>query len=66
MVFSASEKEQMLKFGSNLATGGVAASISKTVNSPFEVAKLILQTQPGRFAGLKDLFVRLPTEVLEL
>lgn len=27
---------------------GVAAAIAKTANSPFEVTKLILQTQPGR------------------
>lgn len=51
------------RFVTSLATGGVAASISKTINSPFEVAKLILQTQPERFKGLTDLFVRLPQEV---
>ena len=54
---------KVVKFGINVGSGGVAASIAKTLNSPFEVAKLILQTQPGRFTGLSDLLIRLPKEV---
>lgn len=56
------ESHPIQHFLTNLTGGGVAASISKTVNSPFEVAKLILQTQPGRFAGLRDLLTRLPAQ----
>jgi hypothetical protein len=54
---------KLVKFGVDVGSGGVAASIAKTLNSPFEVAKLILQTQPGRFNGLSDLLIRLPKEV---
>jgi hypothetical protein len=51
------------QFSRDVFAGAVAASVAKTVNSPFEVAKLSLQTQPGRFNGLVDLLVRLPREV---
>lgn len=52
-----------VKFGRNLATGGVAAAFSKTMNSPLEVAKLILQTQPERFpGGARQLLVQLPRQ----
>jgi solute carrier family 25 (adenine nucleotide translocator) protein 4/5/6/31 len=49
-------------FGQNILTGGISASIAKTINSPLEVAKLIRQTQPERFSGLTQLLIQLPKE----
>lgn len=51
-----------LKFARNMAIGGVAAALSKTANSPLEVAKLNIQTQPQRFKSLSDVLVKLPRE----
>lgn len=52
-------------FGKDLLTGGVAASISKTINAPIERVKIILQTQhlkppELRYNGIVDAFVRIP------
>lgn len=49
-------------FVQNLATGGVAASIAKTMNAPLERVKLINQTNPGRYNGLLDCLVKIPQE----
>eukprot|EP01129_Flabellula_baltica_P015650 TRINITY_DN8047_c0_g1_i1.p1 TRINITY_DN8047_c0_g1~~TRINITY_DN8047_c0_g1_i1.p1 ORF type:complete len:298 (+),score=80.45 TRINITY_DN8047_c0_g1_i1:45-938(+) len=54
--------EKAKAFGTNLLTGGISASIAKTINSPLEVAKLIRQTQPERFNGIVELLTKLPRE----
>jgi solute carrier family 25 (adenine nucleotide translocator) protein 4/5/6/31 len=51
-----------LKFLTDFIVGGASASISKTINSPLEVAKLRLQTQPGMYNGIVDVLVRIPRE----
>jgi len=55
-------KDRLENFAQNVFTGGVSASIAKTINSPLEVAKLIRQTQPERYAGLVELLTKLPRE----
>jgi len=54
--------DKLQNFATNVFTGGVSASIAKTLNSPLEVAKLIRQTQPERYAGLVELLTKLPRE----
>jgi len=48
--------DKVVLFVKDLAIGGTAAAISKTINSPLEVTKLILQTQPDRYNGLMAAF----------
>jgi len=55
-------QQRLENFAQNVMTGGVSASIAKTINSPLEVAKLIRQTQPERYAGLVELMTKLPKE----
>lgn len=51
------------KFLQDLVISGAAAAFSKTVNSPLEVTKLIMQTQPHRFpGGVRELVVQLPKQ----
>lgn len=58
------------KFFMDLAAGGVAGGVSKTVVAPIERVKLILQTQDAntqialdkRYKGIWDVFRRLPSE----
>eukprot|EP00003_Mantamonas_plastica_P015822 TRINITY_DN265_c0_g1_i1.p2 TRINITY_DN265_c0_g1~~TRINITY_DN265_c0_g1_i1.p2 ORF type:complete len:323 (+),score=105.57 TRINITY_DN265_c0_g1_i1:113-1081(+) len=68
---SGSEKEGgAIGFLKNLAAGGVAGGISKTVVAPIERVKLILQTQDSstqikesqKYKGITDAFVRIPKE----
>lgn len=49
-------------FVQNLLTGGIAASVAKTMNAPLERVKLINQTNPGRYNGLLDCLVKIPKE----
>lgn len=61
---------QATKFFMDLAAGGVAGGISKTVVAPIERVKLILQTQDvstqisadKRYKGIVDVFRRVPAE----
>lgn len=46
----------------DLATGGVAASVAKTINAPLERVKLINQTGAKGYNGLIDTLVKLPRE----
>lgn len=58
------------KFGLDLATGGTAAAISKTIVAPIERVKLLLQVQDAqktisadqRYKGIIDVLVRVPKE----
>lgn len=58
------------KFAIDLATGGTAAAISKTVVAPIERVKLLLQVQDAqktiaadqRYKGIIDVLVRVPRE----
>lgn len=60
----------MTKFFMDLAAGGVAGGVSKTVVAPIERVKLILQTQDvstqisadKRYKGIIDVFRRVPKE----
>jgi len=54
--------DQFLKFATDFVVGGASASVAKTINSPLEVAKLRLQTQPGMYKGIADCLVRIPRE----
>ena len=54
--------EQLIKFATDFIVGGASASVAKTINSPLEVAKLRLQTQPGMYNGIADCLVRIPRE----
>jgi solute carrier family 25 (mitochondrial adenine nucleotide translocator), member 4/5/6/31 len=51
-----------MKFLTDFVVGGASASVAKTINSPLEVAKLRLQTQPGMYNGIVDCLVRIPRE----
>jgi solute carrier family 25 (adenine nucleotide translocator) protein 4/5/6/31 len=59
-----------LAFVKDLAAGGVAGGISKTVVAPIERVKLLLQVQDAaknipkdkRYKGIVDAFVRIPAE----
>lgn len=61
---------QVTKFFMDLAAGGVAGGVSKTVVAPIERVKLILQTQDAntqiavdkRYKGIFDVFRRIPSE----
>lgn len=57
-----STDNKIVNFFQNVTTGGLAASISKTLNAPLERVKLINQTNPGRYKGLVDCLVSLPKE----
>jgi solute carrier family 25 (adenine nucleotide translocator) protein 4/5/6/31 len=59
---SSNFQKKVEHFAQNVFTGGVSASIAKTINSPLEVAKLIRQTQPERYGGLVELLTKLPQE----
>lgn len=58
------------KFAIDMATGGVAAAISKTAVAPIERVKLLLQVQHAqktiavdqRYKGIIDILVRVPRE----
>lgn len=58
------------KFAIDLATGGTAAAVSKTVVAPIERVKLLLQVQDAssaitadkRYKGIMDVLVRVPKE----
>jgi len=58
------------KFAIDLASGGTAAAISKTVVAPIERVKLLLQVQDAsksiavdkRYKGIMDVLVRVPKE----
>ncbi|KAI9189101.1 ADP/ATP carrier protein [Blastocladiella emersonii ATCC 22665] len=62
--------EQVTSFLLDLAAGGTAGGISKTVVAPIERVKLILQTQDSntqlaadkRYKGIGDAFRRIPAE----
>jgi solute carrier family 25 (adenine nucleotide translocator) protein 4/5/6/31 len=64
------EKFDPKKFALDLATGGVAAAISKTAVAPIERVKLLLQVQDAqktiaadkRYKGIVDILVRVPKE----
>lgn len=65
-----STKEQALKFVTDLAAGGTAGGISKTIVAPIERVKLLLQVQDAsdqiakdkRYKGIFDAFRRIPQE----
>nr|AEE62118.1 unknown [Dendroctonus ponderosae] len=58
------------KFGIDLASGGIAAAVSKTAVAPIERVKLLLQVQHAsqtiavdkRYKGIIDVLVRVPKE----
>jgi len=54
--------DQLIKFSTDFIVGGASASVAKTINSPLEVAKLRLQTQPGLYKGIADCMIRIPRE----
>lgn len=64
------ERDPVLSFFLDLAAGGTAGGISKTVVAPIERVKLILQTQDAstqitketRYKGIFDAFRRIPAE----
>ena len=59
-----------VNFAQDLAVGGTAAAISKTIVAPIERIKLLLQVQAasqqiataGQYKGIIDCFVRIPKE----
>jgi len=64
------QKTQALNFLKDLAAGGVAGGISKTIVAPIERVKLLLQVQDAstqiaadkKYKGMVDAFVRIPKE----
>lgn len=66
----AQKKTDPLAFVKDLAAGGIAGGISKTVVAPIERVKLLLQTQADstqiqkgkEYKGIVDAFVRIPQE----
>lgn len=60
----------MVKFFSDLAAGGIAGGVSKTIVAPIERVKLLLQVQDAskqiaadkKYKGIVDAFVRIPQE----
>lgn len=64
------KRDPVLSFFIDLAAGGTAGGISKTVVAPIERVKLILQTQDAstqitkenRYKGIFDAFRRIPVE----
>ncbi|PJF17799.1 Mitochondrial substrate carrier family protein ancA [Paramicrosporidium saccamoebae] len=67
---STSKRDPVMSFLLDLAAGGTAGGISKTVVAPIERVKLILQTQDAstqitketRYKGILDAFRRIPAE----
>ncbi|KAI9137241.1 mitochondrial substrate carrier family protein ancA [Paraphysoderma sedebokerense] len=65
-----STQEQVISFLTDLAAGGTAGGISKTVVAPIERVKLILQVQDAstqiaadqKYKGIVDAFRRIPAE----
>lgn len=63
-------RDPIVSFFLDLAAGGTAGGISKTVVAPIERVKLILQTQDAstqitketRYKGILDAFRRIPAE----
>lgn len=59
-----------VKFFTDLAAGGVAGGVSKTIVAPIERVKLLLQVQDAnkqisadkKYKGIVDAFVRIPQE----
>lgn len=66
----ATQRDPVVSFMIDLAAGGMAGGISKTVVAPIERVKLILQTQDAstqitketRYKGILDAFRRIPAE----
>lgn len=64
------QRSPVTSFFLDLAAGGLAGGISKTVVAPIERVKLILQTQDAstqisadkRYKGIVDAFRRIPQE----
>lgn len=64
------KRDPVLSFFIDLAAGGTAGGLSKTVVAPIERVKLILQTQDAstqitkenRYKGIGDAFRRIPQE----
>lgn len=59
------KKGGAVSFVTDLLTGGVAASVAKTINAPIERVKIVLQTQhlkppELRYSGIVDAFTRIP------
>jgi len=67
---TATKEAPYVKFLKDLAAGGVAGGISKTIVAPIERVKLLLQTQPAstqikkgsEYKGIIDCFRRIPAE----
>lgn len=67
---AAVKRDPVVSFFLDLAAGGLAGGISKTVVAPIERVKLVLQTQDAssqitketRYKGILDAFRRLPQE----
>ena len=69
---TAGSNDWMLAFAKDLAAGGVAGALSKTVVAPIERVKLLLQTQDSnakiksgempRYKGIIDCFARVTAE----
>jgi len=65
-----SSNDRVNKFLSDLAAGGIAGGISKTIVAPIERVKILLQVQKSnkqilpehRYKGIVDAFVRVPRE----
>lgn len=67
-----SAQDKAISFAKDLAAGGVAGAISKTLVAPIERVKLLLQTQDSnpriksgeipRYKGIVDCFVRVSSE----
>ncbi len=65
-----SSSDRVNKFLSDLAAGGIAGGISKTIVAPIERVKILLQVQKSnkqilpehRYKGIVDAFVRVPRE----
>lgn len=66
----AQSQDQLVKFFTDLAAGGIAGAVSKTAVAPIERVKLLLQvqdaskqiTQDTKYKGIVDAFVRIPKE----
>jgi len=58
MVQTKKRQASLHEFATNLALGGTSAAISKTVNSPLEVLKLVLQTDNTK-RGARQAFLQL-------
>ena len=64
------QNEQVVKFFKDLAVGGTAGGISKTIVAPIERVKLLLQVQHAstqiakedQYKGIGDAFRRIPKE----